>query len=127
MNSREFSSEELRRLRIEMIRGLVAHCPHCGKQAPGAPRGQGRIYRLSNTAVTLQCPNCRLQWSITFHMLARMARHVSERGGDVYVPGEYERAADLFAVPETRRPIRRPTAYDVLLPPEPPEEGGPVG
>jgi|SoiMethySBSTD1v2_1073268.scaffolds.fasta_scaffold380920_3 hypothetical protein len=120
-----FTPERLRQHRINLIRALVAHCPHCGKNAPEAV-GVARIYRMSNTAVTLQCPNCWVQWSITFHMLARMARHVAEHGGDVQPASDYRYAAELFAVPETRRPVRRPTGYDVLKPPEPPE-GGSVG
>ncbi len=39
-------------------------CPICGRPEP-------RIYRSSLRSVTLQCGRCRLQWTMTWYMLAR--------------------------------------------------------
>jgi hypothetical protein len=48
-------------------------CPLCGRPEP-------RIYRSSLRSVTLQCGQCRLQWAITWYMLARaFEREVAPR------------------------------------------------
>jgi hypothetical protein len=39
-------------------------CPLCARSDP-------RIYRSSLRSVTLQCGECRLQWTMTWRMLAR--------------------------------------------------------
>jgi hypothetical protein len=39
-------------------------CPVCSTPEP-------RIYRSSLRSVTLQCGHCRLQWTMTWYMLAR--------------------------------------------------------
>jgi hypothetical protein len=39
-------------------------CPICGRPEP-------RVYRSSLRSVTLQCSRCKLQWTVTWYMLAR--------------------------------------------------------
>jgi hypothetical protein len=39
-------------------------CPICGRPEP-------RVYRSSLRSVTLQCSRCKLQWTMTWYMLAR--------------------------------------------------------
>lgn len=124
---REMAPPGLQAARRSLIRALVAGCPHCTVAAMPGELSDIRIYRMSRTAVTLACNNCRLQWSMTFHMIARMANHVGTRGGTEWRPGIYDRAHKLFTVPETRRPKRRPIAYEILRPAEPPDGGGSVG
>lgn len=123
---REMAPPGLQAARRELIRNLAAGCPHCGMTAMPGDKPDTRIYHLSRTAVTMKCPNCQLQWSMTFHMIARMARHVGTRGGTEWGPGMYDAAHKLFDVPETRRPMRVPSSYTVYRPQEPPE-GGSVG
>lgn len=120
-NWRKYANPKIQEVRRDLIRRLsVAHCPHCGKFAE---KPDTRIYRMSRTAVTLQCHNCGLQWSMTFHMIAKMARGVLQTGeGQMSELPDYRYAALAFDVPEERRPDRRPIMYEVLRRPEPPPE-----
>jgi hypothetical protein len=51
-------------------------CPSGCRDGIGG--GMGRVYRSSRRSLTMQCPKCGLQWTMTVHRIAQVTARKAE-------------------------------------------------